>query len=398
MNFNILTEKEYKTFLKTWENKTFLQSIEIAKVNKSIGNEVCFLGVKSNEKVIAASLFIIKKNGKKTTYYSPRGLMVDYLNDEVLNIFIEGLKKHVKNNNGYMIKIDPYIELYSRDKKGEKTDEYNNVHILEKLKSYGFIYLNSSIQKKWFYILDIKDKTKEEVFNDFKSNVKNIIRKCEKIGIEIENTDDIDRFSKIVKETSERKNFSVRTDDYYLKMKNEFKENVLILIAKLDVKKYLDNLDKELKELEKNSNIIKGEGKKKTNEENILTIKNNIEKMKKIQKESGNVIDLAASMFCFYGNEVIYLFSGSKEEYLFLNAPYLIQWHIIQESIEKKYPIYNFYGIEDLEDSKIKSHGVYEFKKGFNGKVVETIGEMDLYIYKKDYYLSFIKKIIKKIV
>ncbi len=398
MKFVELTEKEYQDFLNNYDGKTFLQSVEMSKVNKKIGNEIFYLGVKDKNEVIAASLFIVRYNKKRKYFYSPRGLQLDYNNFDLLCFYVEKLKDFIKKKNGYMLKIDPYIELYSRNNDGEKTDELNNLHILKSLEKLGFKYLNYSVQKKWLYILDLNNKKTDEVFNNFKSNVKNIIRKCQRIGIEIEELDnDLKRFSEIVSETAERKNFSVRDDEYYSFMKEEFKENLKIYIAKINLQEYLKILTKELKELEEGLPKIKGEGKRKNHEENIENIKNNINKIKQIKKEYGEVIDLAASMFCVYGNEVIYLFSGSKEEFLFLNAPYLIQWYIIEKTINMGIPLYNFYGIEDLSDPNIKTRGVYDFKKGFNGKVVETIGEMDLYINLLDKFKYYVKKLFKKI-
>lgn len=399
MKFTELTEKEYEKYLENYDNKNFLQSLEIGRVNQTLNNEVCYLGIKKGSKILCASLFIIKKNIKNNRkyYYCPRGFQIDYQNDELLNYYIAELIKHAKNNNAYLIKIDPNIELYSRDSEGNKTDLINNYYLVDKLCNYGFIYLNQSIQKKWFYVLDLKNKTKEDVFNNFRSTVKNIIRKCQKNGIEIEElNDNLSRFSSIVEETANRKKFAVRDEDYYLLMKNEFKDKIKILIAKIDLAKYEEKLSQELAEMKKNESKIKGEGKIKNHLENIENLKINLEKIKDIKNKYGNLIDLAASMFCFYGNEIVYLFSGSKEEFLFLNAPYLIQWEIIQEAIDKGYSIYNFYGIEDLSDSKNKKHGVYEFKKGFNGRVVETIGEMDLYLNIIDKLKYYLKKIIKK--
>jgi len=400
MKFVELNEKEYDKFLDTYENKTFLQSIEMAHVNEQTDNEVCYLGVKENNSIISASLFIIKKNSKnnKQYYYSPRGLQLDYNNDKLLKFYIAELKKYVKDKSGYMIKIDPNVELYSRDSEGNKTTDLDNSHIIGKLNKFGFKYLNFSIQKKWFYVLNLKDRGEDEIFNNFRSTVKNIIRKCQKIGIEIEETEgDFTRFSKIVEETADRKNFSVRDEKYYSLMKKEFNKNLIVLVAKLNINNYLNILNSELNELIKNKEKIKGEGKIKNHEENINNIKNNINKIKDIQNKYGDIIDLAASMFCLYGKEVIYLFSGSKEEFLFLNAPYLLQWHMIKKSIEKNYPIYNFYGIEDLSDPNIKKRGIFEFKKGFNGNVIETIGELDLYLDNLNKLKYYIKKIMKKI-
>ncbi|NLA32807.1 MAG: aminoacyltransferase [Mollicutes bacterium] len=396
MEFIELNEKEYKKFYNDYQG-TFLQSPEMARVNEQTNNQTFFLGVKKNNNIVAASLFIVRKNKNRYYLYSPRGLQVDYNDLEILEYYVKSLKKFAQEKKYYMIKIDPYIELYSRNSEGEKVDGIDNSHFINTLNKFGFKYLNFSVQKKWFYVLDINNRSEEEMFNNFRSTVRNIIRKCQRIGIEIEEIEeDFTRFSNIVSETAERKNFSVRDDEYYSLMKKEFEENLKVMIAKINLKKYLKNLNEELNELELNFSKIKGEGKRKNHQDNINNIKSTINKVEEKRNEHGEVVDLAASMFLISDQEIIYLYSGSKEEFLFLNAPYLLQWEIIKETIKRKIPRYNFYGIEDLSDPSIKNRGVYEFKKGFNGNVIETIGELDLYLCPKEKFKYYLKKIIKK--
>ena len=80
-----------------------------------------------------------------------------------------------------------------------------------------------------------------------------------------------------------------------------------------------------------------------------------------------------------YGDEVIYLFSGSDAKYMKeYNAQYAIQWYMIKYAAEHGYKKYNFYGIQGLPDPKAKDYGIYRFKKGFGGQVVELIGSFEL--------------------
>ena len=62
-----------------------------------------------------------------------------------------------------------------------------------------------------------------------------------------------------------------------------------------------------------------------------------------------------------------------------------IQWYAIKYAKNNGFDIYNFYGIDGNFKNNNSMHGVYEFKKGFNGKVVELIGEFDLPINKAKY-------------
>jgi lipid II:glycine glycyltransferase (peptidoglycan interpeptide bridge formation enzyme) len=97
--------------------------------------------------------------------------------------------------------------------------------------------------------------------------------------------------------------------------------------------------------------------------------------------------------------EIIYLSSGNYEEYLKYNSQYLIQWELIKYGIKNGFKKHNFYGIPENINEHPKDYGIYEFKKGFNGNVVEYIGEFTLpigFTYKVFNTLKKIKKIIKK--
>ena len=83
-------------------------------------------------------------------------------------------------------------------------------------------------------------------------------------------------------------------------------------------------------------------------------------------------------MFLLYGDEIIYLSSGSYKQYMHLYAQYRIQYEIIKYAAENNFKKYNFYGISGIFDKSDPKYGVYAFKKGFNGYVVELIGEYQI--------------------
>ena len=125
-----------------------------------------------------------------------------------------------------------------------------------------------------------------------------------------------------------------------------------------------------------------------------------IAELKKLKEEKGNIIPLACAMFVLVNGEIFYLSSGSYEEYMQYYGQYIIQWEMIKYACDNGYRRYNFYGIMDVFDKNGKDHGVYEFKKGFNGYVRELLGEYTYVINKKVYnnhaLLSKIKKILKR--
>ena len=127
--------------------------------------------------------------------------------------------------------------------------------------------------------------------------------------------------------------------------------------------------------------------------------KKKIEEAKELQKEKGNIIPLSGAMFMLYGDEIVYLFSGSYAEYMYFCGQYRLQWEIIKYAADNHYRRYNFYGIQDVFNPNGKDRGVYEFKKGFGGYVEELLGSFELSITpKNDLYrfLHKVKHIIKK--
>ena len=135
--------------------------------------------------------------------------------------------------------------------------------------------------------------------------------------------------------------------------------------------------------------------KVKEYETSLKSIDKKIEEAKKISSETGDILPLSCAMFMLYGDEIIYLFSGNDEQYMNFNAQYLIQWEMLNYAVNNNYKRYNFYGISNNFDTHDKDYGIYDFKKGFNGYVIELIGELELPItfhYRIHKILSSIRK------
>lgn len=104
-------------------------------------------------------------------------------------------------------------------------------------------------------------------------------------------------------------------------------------------------------------------------------------------KQDGKEIILSGGMFMLTGKELVYVFGANDEEHLKQNAVYLLQWHMISYALEHGFSTYNFYGIAPDIDQH-QTDGVYQFKKGFSGRVVELIGEYELPLRKTAYYIN----------
>lgn len=391
MKFVEIKETEYEKF---WENhplKTFLSSKEIGILREKNGWNKYFVGLKENNKVIAATMLVShKRRLSKYEFYAPRGFLINFNDTKIVNLFVKEIKKFIKERNGYILRIDPYVINKERDIDGNiVNDGIDNTKIIENLKQLGFKKVSEKDMEQvgWMFSLGLEGKTEEEILKEMKPNTRNTIRKAEKFGIEIKELsyDELDKFEDIMIETGARKNFSIRKLDYFQDMYNLFydKKQIKYYITELNLKKYIEKLEKEKLEKEEKikslSDAKYNEGQKKGLTNEIMSLEKRIKESTEIIKSKGkDVITLSGSMFIMIQPEIIYLSSGNYEEYMKFNSQYLIQWEMIKYGIKNNFKKHNFYGIPANINTHPKDYGIYEFKRGFNGYVEELIGEFEL--------------------
>ena len=406
MEFTELTEDEYEKFWETHPLKTFLSAPEIGHLREKNSWDLKYVGIKKDKSLVAATMLVsIKRKLGKREFYSPRGYLIDFNNKELVNYFTEELKKYIKKNNGYVLRIDPYVIYKQRDIDGNIVEDgIDNSSVVNNLYKLGFkkVPIKNMEQVGWMFSLDIEGKEEKDILDGMKPNTR---RKASKIGITIRELDydELDKFQDIMIQTGERKNFSIRKLSYYQDMYKLLhdKNQIKYVITELDLNNYLDGLkkDKEKKEEEllKLSTAKYNDGKRKSLNNEILSFDKRIKETNDIKNSTGkDKIILSGSMFIMIQPEIIYLSSGNYEEYLHFNSQYLIQWDMIKYGISHKFKKYNFYGIPANINEKPKDYGIYEFKRGFNGYVEELIGEFELPISKEYYILKLIHKLKTK--
>ncbi len=408
MQFIEITKEKYRNF---WENhplKTFLSAPEIGDLRKSNGWDVYFVGVEEKNKLVAAAMLVAhKRHFDKYEFYSPRGVLADFENKELLEYFLNEIKKFVKEHHGYVFRMDPYVIYKERDIDGNIVPGgIDHSKIVSDLLSFGFkqVSISEMEQVGWMFSLPLEGKTKEQILKEMKPSTRNKIRKTEKFGITIKELsyDELDRFQNIMIETGERKNFSVRSLDYYKKMYELFHEQgeVKYFVTELDLVQYQKKLEEDKKKVEEKlsglSDAKYNEGQKKNLENEISSYDKRIKEAADIRADKGvDVITLSGSMFMIIQPEIIYLSSGNYLEFIKFDSQYLLQWMMIQYGIEHGFKKHNFYGIPANINEHPKDYGIYEFKRGFNGVVEELIGEFELPITWHYSLMKFIHKIRK---
>ena len=403
MKFVTLNENEFTEFENTHPLGSFYQTIKWGKLKEKNGWKYYLVGVKEDDKVIAACLLLEKKVFLSLTlFYSPRGFLLDYNNKKLLEFFTKNVKKFAKMHHAIFIKIDPTIIEFEKDINGDAIKGgISNKNIIDSLKSLGYKNVNTHLQPNIVFTLDLKNKTIDEIYNKMENTTKQRVRKNESIGIKTRelSRDELSIFKSIMQNTADRRGFIDRPLSYYENMYDIF-DNMKILLSYIDIKEYSNNekirLNKTTDEIKKlkeslnkeNANTKKINNKLKEAEVLAKSLEKTIKKCEDIiKKENTNIINLGCLMFMFHGREVLSLFGGVYDEYREFMPAYTLNYDMIKYACEKGYDNYNFYGIDEYKDKSNPMYGLYDFKRGFSGVVEEYIGTYDLIISKFWYFM-----------
>ena len=398
MEFVSLTENEYKKFYDSFEKTCFWQSTSMSHYKEKKGWKAHYVGVKNDDgAVIAASTLVsIPVFLKYSLFMALRGFLIDYDNLELVDFFLDELKKYLHKNNCLYFKTDPYVSYQDHEKDGSVSAESHKKDDLMKLfKKHGFQHLgfrngdDNNYEPRWMSILNLKDKTEKEILKEMDAQTRQNVKNTLKTGIKVVELDpsEYSTLYEIVSATGERRNFLNPDLDYYVEFKEAFQDNMKVLHAYLDTEDYCHRFQNEVKKLEEElahierliaeSDTPKNAKKKENCLQRMKAANKRVNEAHSLKEKYGEKISLGAAMFISTPYEIVYLFSGSYNQFNRFKGAYAIQWKMIQYGLEHNIDRYNFYGISGIFNDSAEDYGVYLFKKGFNADVVELVGDFE---------------------
>ena len=370
MNLIEVEEKEYIKYAYKHPNISFYQTPNWGKFKNNYGWQLSYVLLKDVNKVIGGTMLLAKKVPKinKYIFYTPRGFLIDYNDQAVLENFTKEIKKYIKKQKGIFVKIDPNIIHLERNGNYEVIPNgIDNSNVIKNLKSLGYKFHGfttgfigrGSTQARWAYRIDLKDRTIDEIHDNFNTTTKQLLRKDKHIIIRELNENELNIFYEMMEHTCKRQRFDYRGSDFFQKMYDELIAGnmIKVMVAELDVDNYLQELDKK------------------------------DDKYLELKKLKTKKLILATAWFITFGNEVYYHSAGSYREYMKYNGQYILQWEMIKYAKKEGYHYYNLGGIGGINDKNDPHYGLWYFKNNFRGEVVEYIGEFDLIINKPLYWL-----------
>lgn len=386
-----ISSEELDNFILNSSYSHFMQTSAWGDVNKTRGYKPIQLGLFDNNKLVGTALLLEKKVLNYSTYYCPRGFVLDYSNKELIKEMIDNLKDYVKKHNGLYFKINPSLIIAKLDDEANRKEtNEDNLSLIEYFKSLGGSFrgfttkFSESSAPRFTFRVDVS-KSKEDIFNSLHNTTKKILKDNNPYGIVItkNDTNALEDFYKVMKETSIRKKMYIESYDYF---KNFYellykKNEADIYVASVDTNNLkaifnnkLEAVDKEIQEVNK-----RPDGPKKDNKLKDLDGKRN--KVLKLKKEVDELkedrIVLSSIITSKFNDKVWTIHGGNGDKLLFLNANYELYYHILLDSKDNGYSLVDFYGSEGKVDKNSEIYGIYLFKLRFGGDFDEFVGEFD---------------------
>lgn len=302
--------------------KSFLQTEEWFRFQELVGHKV----FRFDDGEIKAGIIKYNLPLGKSYLYIPHGPEIYFedirggLKNEIAN-FVKYLKDVARQEGAIFIKMEPLSDI-----------------VVELLYQKGFKKSSKQVQPQRTVVIDL-DLPEEYLLGRMHQKTRYNINLSDKKGLKLEESDDVETFWKLLRQTAKKDQFSTHSRAYYEKMLNFFSGD-----GELQAKLFLVKYDNRY---------------------------------------------VGGAIVMIYHNSAYYLHGAMDREYKSLMVPYFMHWEIIKRLKATSYKLqdtsckfYDLWGI----DAK-KWPGVTRFKLGWGGEQKECPGSFDIPIYKFWYFV-----------
>ena len=325
-------QQEWDTFLSQQQFRPFLQSWTMGEVYKAVGQQPIRLEIRDKEELIGICQAIVVPARRGRHLAISYGPLINF-QFSIFNfqLLADELKKIAKEHNCSFIRMSPLTPATNQlEIPGAKPSP---LHLLAE--HIWYIPLTDSHDWK----LGTKHLEPGTIFSNMRKNRRNLIRRAEKEGVIVERSKDplgdLPLFLELHEETRKRHNFTPYTDAF-------FRAQVELFAARNECTLYIARYNNEV---------------------------------------------VATSVHMHMHGETSYHHGASTTKYPKIPASYLLQWTAIQDALERKDHVYNFWGIAPEGAKKHPFAGVTTFKTGFGGQLLELQHCMDIPV-EPQYYVT----------
>ena len=417
-SFKELTTAEFEAFAQTHPAGSYLQTASQSRLLARRGWQTRLVGLVSDDQVEAAAVlgWIPVKMGN--LFQIDGGMLIDFSNQDLVTAFIDGVMAFAKERRGLFLRVIPNAIYRQFDDDGQQMGDTDNT-VIDALKTVGFEHIpatqgwTTNSSPSWQYVkslqpvLDAGGDSKA-LRASFAKDGKYYLKKTDQFGIKVHrlSKDELPAFKALTQDTANRLDYHDKDLDFYETVYEEYGDDAYFVFAEMDFSAYIkgqqqarDHLAEVVANLD--ARIAEKPNYKKLKRQRAEYADQHKQHEKRIaqaqtarDKAGENIVVIAGALFLATANEMIYLYSGTYDEYKNFYGPYAVQEYAFKQAIDRKIPNYNFYGISGVFDG---SDGVLGFKQGFAGHAEEKVGSFVKPINGTKYTIyRFLKKILAR--
>ena len=399
-----LTMQDFNNFAENHPLRNYCQTSIYAKLAGEKGFNYDYIGYKDDSNnLVAASLILNKKIGSFKFCYAPKGVLIDYYNNDLLKMFFNDLVEYYKHRGYAFLKINPEIIIGEVNKNKGFMPVYNqNVNIIDVLKQLGFKRrrevtpldflvprLNPYINLKKFKVENLEEDVREKIK----------VGSQKGLFIQEGTNKDIGVLYDILK------NDTFESINYFRNVLNTFNnDNSELLLLKVDYEEYLIAARKAYEKEQDNNNYWNERIQIDNSEENLNAKMKSDRDLLAIKDEIVSATDgirrhkfkyIGGALVIKFKNRVSIILSGYDKAYKDLYPNYFIYDYLIRR-YKDKYDFLDLNGLaSNFSTSSIYSDFNYE-KLDFEPTIYEFIGEFDLILNDFDFKRIQAKNLLAK--
>lgn len=397
----------FNSFAQKHIMKNHFQTSYYAKSLINSAFNTMFIGIFDGHILKGAALILYKNMAPAIKYgYSPRGILIDYYDDELLREATIKMKEFFSKKGFTFIKINPEItfSILDYDKK-EKYINFKNKNVVSFMESLGYKQLMSnlyfeSLLPRFNPIINLKEYDMTHIDSILKAKINPEGLKGINVLIGFEN--DLKSFFSFFEK--DKINISK-----YENLYNAFKENNMIdlFLLSVDYNTQLKNLQKayHLESMENykindefsmNPSNMELYNKKMESDKKISDIRSSITRISNILKGEIQKEIMAGALLIKYEGRVSIILSGYNKNIDGMDINFYLHYKIIEEYKNAGYKFLDLNGISgDFSDNN-PFKKLNEFKLQFKPTTYEYVGELDLVINNALYGIALNTNLLKK--
>ncbi len=373
-----ITAQAHDEFVKNSNQTNLLQSSNWAKIKDNWGSEL--IGFYKDDQQVASALVLIKQLPLGLTMlYVPRGPIMDYSDQELVQFVITSLKKFGKTKRALFIKFDPFI-LLKQYHIGEEVEENTTALTqLQMLQNAGAVWtgrtmdIAESIQPRF----QANVYTQSDMNATFPKHTKRLMKDATTRGVVTSRGDisDVQAFADVVALTEDRKGVALRNQDYFKKMMDIYGDDAYLHLAKVNLPKRLAEYQEQLAQIE--SDLAQTEEHQKKRLTKLTQQKNSVTKyiteFEEFVTQYPDELIIAGILSIRFGDTMEMLYAGMNDAFKKFYPQYSLYPKVFEDAYSDGIQWANMGGVEGSLDD-----GLTKFKSNFNPMIEEYIGEFEI--------------------